>query len=144
MLQPEVKPQELTSQSSMEQWLSTFQTKCRQDFWWICNKDISTLLPGSTATYQSGWRDLEPVQRRQPEISNQREKSVRRRVEGATNLPGNWQQFLRIDASKAVVYLLGSTPHPPWNREASSHQVSGQWWGCLVQSPPRSVQPWRG
>ena len=35
-----------------------------------------------------------------------RGKGVRRRVEGATNLPGNWQQFLRID-------FVGSTPHPP-------------------------------
>ena len=44
------------------------QTKCRQDFWWICNEDILTPRPGSTATCQSGRRGLGPVQRRRPEI----------------------------------------------------------------------------
>lgn len=35
-----------------------------------------------------------------------RGKGIRRRVDGPTNLPGNWQQFLRIDANKAELFAF--------------------------------------
>ena len=35
---------------------------------------------------------------------DKRGKGVRRRVDGSTNMPGNWQQFLRIDANKAELF----------------------------------------
>jgi len=34
------------------------------------------------------------------ETRKRRGKGIRRRVEGNTSLPGNWQQFLRLDANK--------------------------------------------
>ena len=35
-----------------------------------------------------------------------RGKGVRRMVEGATNLQGNWQQFMRIDANNAELFTF--------------------------------------
>ena len=35
---------------------------------------------------------------------SKRGKGVRRRVEASANLPGNWQQFLRIDANKTELF----------------------------------------
>jgi len=37
---------------------------------------------------------------------NKRWKGIRRRVEGSTSLPQNWQQFLRIDANKTELFAF--------------------------------------
>ena len=37
---------------------------------------------------------------------DKRGKGIRRRVDGSTVLPGNWQQFLRIDANKTELFAF--------------------------------------
>lgn len=37
---------------------------------------------------------------------SKRGKGIRRRVDASTNLPGNWQQFLRIDANKVELFAF--------------------------------------
>ena len=37
---------------------------------------------------------------------SKRGKGIRRRVEASSSLPGNWQEFLRMDANKIELFLL--------------------------------------
>ncbi len=38
-------------------------------------------------------------------------KGIRRRVDAATNIPGNWQQFLRIDKTELFAFFVNYTSH---------------------------------
>ncbi|MES9879581.1 MAG: hypothetical protein ABW185_01720 [Sedimenticola sp.] len=64
---------------------------------------------------------------------SKRGKGVRRRVAGATGLPGNWQQFLRVDANKTELFAF-LTDHVK-DLETSKHVISTKGTGVVSNLP---------
>ena len=86
-------PHDLTSQSSMEQWLSTFSNQ---------------MPPRLLMNMQ--WRYPYPTSRVNCNMP------VWPTWSGTSTEKAAWNSAGRCQQSR-IVYLLGSTPHPPWNRE---------------------------
>ncbi len=68
---------------------------------------------------------------------SKRGKGIRRRVNASTNLPGNWQQFLRVDANKTELFafLADHIQHLEANKQVISTNGTG------VVSKSHAIQP---
>ena len=67
---------------------------------------------------------------------NKRGKGIRRRVEGRTSLPQNWQQFLRVDANKTELFAF-LAEHI--SRLQTDKQVVTTYGAQVLSIPPRDT-----
>ena len=74
------------------------------------------------------------------ETRKRRGKGIRRRVQGNNNLPGNWQQFLRLDANKQELFtFLARCTMKMQHRPDGKQLVATLGDGVLCNPPDESI-----
>ena len=110
------------------------------------------ILKAAGASRQGGY-SVEPVPSKQLEVWNKKmpQKRIKHRVEWNTSLPGNWQQFLILDANKQELFTFLARHTKRTQNLADGKQLVNKWrrslqptWWQHQRSPKPLYTGWSG